>query len=139
MDHQRFARLNSHRVRSYTRTLDHADADVALAATSAVIELGDPLPEGAVVLGVIANVTEDWAVGGATFEADIGDGSDADKFTPTALDIDGGIALLTQAVFIPGGGDQLTLTITGSVNLSTLTSGIMALTVLFVDPDDKAA
>lgn len=139
MDEQTLLKLQHWRMRSYSRTVSRTDADVALAATSAVIELGDPLPEGAIVLGVIANVTADWAVSAATFAADIGDGSDDDYFTPTQLDIDGGIALLQQSVCLPAGGKQLTLTITGSVNLSTLTSGSMALTVLYVVPSDKAA
>jgi hypothetical protein len=140
----RFARVqrqaatgNSARIQAYQRLFDHADTDVALVDTSAEIELGDVLPDGALVLDLISDVTEDWTDGGAgTFSADVGDGSDPDKFTPTILDWDNGIARQVQAAGpIDGGGDQLTVTITGSVNLSTLTAGKTLLTVLYVVPD----
>lgn len=123
-------------VQAYTRVFDCDDTDVALAAHSAAINFGSALPTGAVVLGVIADVTEDFSDGGAsTFSADVGvSGGDDDLFTPTALDIDNGVALYTQSVAIAASGTQLAVTISGSVNLSTLTTGTMTLTVLFCVP-----
>jgi hypothetical protein len=125
-----------HIVREYKRVFDHADTDINVAATSAVINLGDPLPADAIVIGVIADVTQDWADAGAgTFSADVGVASgDDDRFTPTALDIDGGVAELGQTVLLQAGGTQLAVTFTGSVNLSTLVTGTMTLRVFFVQP-----
>jgi len=126
-------------VRSYYRLYDHADADVALVATSAAIALGDVTPTNAMVLSIHADVTEDWTDGAAgTFTADVGDGTDADAFTPTALDIDNGIAVLgSQVTNLPASAKPITVTFSSSVNLSTATAGKLALTVYFVVPDQQ--
>lgn len=126
--------------RSYTRTFAFSDAAIDIAAVTAAINLGDPLPVGSIVMGVIADVTVDWTDGGAgVFSADVGIASgDADLYTPTALDIDGGIALLTQAQCQPASGVQLAVTFDGDVNLGTMTAGSMALTVLYVVPEALA-
>lgn len=119
-------------IQCYRRVFDHADADVALAATTAVIDFGAALPAGAVVLAVHANVTEDWTDGSSgTFSADVGEsGGDDDRYTPTALDIDGGIAELgTQFTGLLG--TQLAVTFTGSVDLDTATAGKLDLRVYF--------
>lgn len=123
---------------SYTRVFDHADTDIAVAAGSAAISLGDPLPQGAVVLGVFVDNTEDWTDGSAgTFAADVGDGTDADAFTPTALDIDNGVARLDANAnqYTAAGEVQLTVTISGSVDLDTLTAGTMSMTILWCVPN----
>lgn len=126
-------------MQTYTRTFDHADTDVAVAATSAAIELGDALPAGAVVYAVTADVTEDWSDGGAgTFDLDVGDGTDDDLFTPTQVVLDGGVALRTQSACIPAGGVQLTVTIVSDVNLSTATTGTVELKVHFAVPYNEA-
>lgn len=124
------------RVQAYRRTFDHADTDIAVADTSVAIDFGDALPVGAIVLAVIADITQDWSDGGAgVFGADVGvSGGDADLYTPTELNIDGGVALQTQFVGIPASGVQLAVTITGDVNLDTLTTGTMVLTVLYMVP-----
>jgi hypothetical protein len=118
------------------RVFDHADTDVALAATSAAIDLGDALPAEAIVLGVRADNTQDWTDGVAgTFAMDVGDGATADKFNPTAaLDIDGGIAVLGEFTTVHSSEDQLTVTISSTVNLSTATAGTTELTVYYVVP-----
>lgn len=123
-------------IQTYTRTFAFDDVEIDVAALTASVDIGDTLPAGAIVLAVIADVTVDWTDGGAgVFSADVGiSGGDADLFTPTALDIDGGIALLTQTMAMPGGGEQLAVTFDGDVNLSTLTAGSMDLTVLFCVP-----
>jgi len=124
-------------VREYLRTFSFDDVDIDVAATSAAISFGDVLPTGAVVVAVWADVTADWTDGGAgTFSADLGDGSDPDRYTPTALDIDGGIATLgNQVLWDPSGGVQLEITFTGDVNLSTLTGGTMVFRVWFIVPE----
>lgn len=135
---ERAARETSQWVmRTYTRTFDHADTDVAVEDTSAAIELGDALPEGAVVYAVTADVTEDWSDGSTgTFDLDVGDGTDDDLFTPTQVELDGGTALRTQSVAIPAGGVQLTVTFVSSVNLDTATGGTVELKVHFAVPQD---
>lgn len=128
------------KVQTVRRTFAFDDADVAVAAVSVDIDFGDPLPAGAFVLGVYANVTEDWTDGGAgVFFADVGvSGGDSDRFTPTALDIDGGIAELTQSVLLSADGTQLAVHIEGDVNLSTLTGGSMDLVVVYFVPEESA-
>ena len=127
------------RIQSYARTIAFDDVDVDVAATSAEVDIGDPLPAGAFVLGVYANVTEDFDDGAAgTFSADVGDsGGDDDRYTPTALDIDGGVAELgSQLSMLPAGGEQITVTLTGSANLSTLTSGSVDIVVTYFVPTE---
>jgi hypothetical protein len=127
-------------VRARTHTYAFGDADVAVAATSVALNLGNPLPTGAFVLGVYANVTVSFTDGSTgTFSADVGVASgDDDRFTPTALDIDGGVAELTQSVLLPASGTQLAVTISSSVNLSTATAGSFALTVIYFVPRSLA-
>lgn len=121
---------------SYYRLFDWENTDLEVAALFKVITFGSPLPAGAIVLSVIADITEDWGDGGAgTFGADVGVLSgDDDLFTPTELDIDSGAALQIQNLFIPAGGIQLAVRFFGSANLSTLTSGTMGLTVVYAVP-----
>lgn len=128
------------RVQTVRRTFAFDDADVDVEAVSVDIDFGDPLPAGAFVLGVYANVTEDWTDGGSgVFFADVGvSGGDSDRFTPTALDIDGGIAELTQSVLLSADGTQLAVHIEGDVNLSTLTGGSMDLVVVYFVPEESA-
>ena len=124
-------------VQSYVRVFDHADPDVALEDTTAAIDLGAVLPVGAIVLAVVADNTEAWTDGDAgTFSMDVGvSAGDDDLFTPTALDIDGGIALLNaNHAPVPASGTQLAVTITGSVDLDTATAGTTQVTVLFTVP-----
>lgn len=122
------------------RTFAFDDTDVAVAATSAVITFGDPLPINAVVESVHATFT-DWTDGSSgTFEADVGVLSgDDDRFTPTALDIDGAASgELNQTVNLPGNNSgattQLAVKFGSDVNLSTLTGGTMVLTVYYYVP-----
>lgn len=139
LDHKshELALLRGSLVKSYRRNFAFDDADVAVEDTSVAIDLGQPLPAGAIALAVLAD-NVDWTDGGAgTFAANVGDGTDDDKFTPTELDIDNGDARLDQQILVPAGGDQLTVTITGSVNLDTLTAGSLDLQVLYVVPDEK--
>lgn len=121
---------------AYRRTFAFDDAEIDVAAVTASIDIGDPLPAGAIVTAVIADITQDFSDGGAgVFGADVGvSGGDADLYTPTELNIDGGVALQSQAVNIPAGAVQLAVTFTGDVNLSTLTGGAVEITVFFVVP-----
>lgn len=117
---------------SIKRTFAFDDSDIAVAATSAEIDLGGPLPPDAVVVGLFADITADWDDGAAgTFAADVGNATDDDKFTATELDIDGGVSQDNRSIYIPAGGDTLRVTFSGSANLSTLTSGVMELTIWF--------
>lgn len=126
------------RVMSVSRSFAFDDEDVAVEDTSVEIALGDPLPEGAIVLGVIADVTADWTDGSTgSFDLDVGDGTDDDLFTPTQVVLDGGAALRTQNAFVPAGGVQLTVTFVSSVDLDTLTGGAVDLTVLYVVPKEQ--
>ena len=121
---------------AYRRTFLFSDVEIDVAALTASIDFGAALPEGAIVTAVISDVTEDFTDGGAgVFSADVGiSAGDADLYTPTELNIDGGIALQTQAVNVPASEIQLAVTFTGDVNLSTLTAGTVEITVLFVVP-----
>lgn len=126
------------RVMQLSRSFRFDDPDVAVAATSAKIPLGNPLPAGAVVLGVVCDVTDDWTDGSTgTFDLDVGDGTTDDLFTPTQVVLDGGVALRTQSVMVPAGGVQLTVTFVSSVNLNTLTGGAADLQVLYVVPKEQ--
>lgn len=136
---QRLADLESFgRVMSVSRSFAFDDADIAVEDTSVEIPLGSPLPEGAIVLAVICDVTADWTDGSTgTFDLDVGDGTDDDLFTPTQVALDGGAALITQSVAVPAGGVQLTVTFVSSVDLDTLTGGTADLTVLYVVPKEQ--
>lgn len=127
------------RVGMYHREFDHADTDVAVAATSVDIDFGAALPTNAIVAAVLANVTEAFDDDGPTdtYEADVGVSSgDEDKYTPTALTLDDVADLGTQVVFLDGSATQLAVQFraSGSKLLNTLVSGKLDLTVLFVTP-----
>ena len=126
------------RVMSVSRSFAFDDADIAVEDTSVEIPLGSPLPKGAIVLAVIADVTADWTDGSTgTFDLDVGDGTDDDLFTPTQVVLDGGAALRTQNAFVPAGGVQLTVTFVSSVDLDTATGGAVDITVLYVVPKEQ--
>jgi len=127
------------RVGIYHREFDHADTDVAVAATSADIDFGSALPTNAIVAAVLSNVTEAFDDDGPTdtYEADVGVSSgDADKYTPTPLTLDTQADLGTQVVFLAGSATQLAVQFRASDAklLNTLQSGKLDLTVLFVTP-----
>lgn len=128
------------RLQALTHSFSYLDAAIDIAAQTAAINIGDPLPAGAFVLGVYANILTDWTDGGAsTFAADVGIASgDDDRYTPTELNIDGGAAEQAQTVMLPAGGNQLCVTFSGSVNLGTLTGGTMDLTVIYFVPTGTA-
>lgn len=130
---------NVGQVYAYSRVVDWEDTDVAVADTTASIDIGDALPAGAVIIGVTADVTEDFSDGGSgTFDADVGiSGGDDDAYTPTQLAIDGGVAFLgaNAPQFTPAGGVQLAITLVSSVNLDTLTGGTANITVYWIQPN----
>jgi len=114
------------------RTFAFDDADIALAATEAIIPLAGALPGGCVVVGIYADNT-DWTDGGVgTFSMDIGNATDDNKFTATPIDIDNGNFVDNRGVYIPADADQLQVKITGSVNLDTLTAGQTELTIYYI-------
>lgn len=119
----------------YYRTFTFLDSDIAVADTSAVIDFGPELPPGALVVSVISNVAESFTDGDVgTFSADVGIIGDDDLYTPTALDIDGAVAVQSQSSAQDADGVQLKVKFSGSVNLSTLTAGEVGITVLYVIP-----
>lgn len=133
------AETADYRMKAYTRTFDHADTDIAVAAASAAIDFGSALPAGAIVHAVLANVTEAYDNSADTFTADVGISSgDADAYTPTALDLSTGVAVLTtQTVNTKASAVQLAVTITSSSgDLDTLTAGTVVITVLYFVPDE---
>jgi hypothetical protein len=130
----------SGRIQSYTRTFAFDDPDVALASHTATIDFGDPLPGGAVVLSTSAVFGQQWSDGDTgTFELDVGLGPTPDYFTAAAYDIDGGSVPAAKPAGLPVGnakGEQVTVTITGSVNLNTASAGVTLIQLVFVVPED---
>lgn len=123
-----------------THTYTFADAEFDVAAVSAAVDFGDALPDGAVVVAVYANTTVLWTDGAVgTFAMDVGiSAGDDDHYTPTELNVDGATGVQAQSTFLPAGGVQLAVKVTGSVNLSTLTAGSTALRVLYCVPTSTA-
>jgi hypothetical protein len=122
------------RVYALRRAVDCDDTDVAVAAHSVAIDFGDPLPAGAVVIAVTADNTENWTDGATgVFTGDIGTGG-VNKYTPTSLDIDGGVAFLSQNLAQEADGVQLQILLSSNVNLSTATAGTTTITVYYIVP-----
>lgn len=123
-------------VYSLQKTFNYDDPEIAVEDTSAVVDLSDALPAGAIALTTIAELTEAWSDGSTgTFSADVGEkGGDDDLLTPTPLDIDGSLGTTFQNVSLPIGGETLAVTFTGSVDLDTATAGSVTITVLYLMP-----
>ena len=119
-----------------TSAFAYDDADIDVAALTATRTLAADLPAGTVVLGVESTTTVDWDDGAAgTFQADLGDGTDADEYSADVGNIDGGASRVGAAIMmaLTAEGD-LIMTITGSANLSTLTGGATTFKVFIALP-----
>lgn len=120
---------------AYQRTFDWEDSDVDVVAGSAAINLGDALPADAFVLAVHASVTEAFDDGSSgTFDLDLGVVGTSNQFLVDG-DLDSTAELATPTLYpVIASAEQLLVTIKGNVNLSTLTSGTVVVTVLYSVP-----
>lgn len=120
-----------------SQVFNHADVDIAVSSPTVAIDMGDPLPTGAIVLATIGVVSEIFGGGGAVaVTADVGRAiEDDDLFTPTPINLHAG-AVVTYPQFngFPAAGYQLAVTINSDVDLDTLTGGELTVTVLYVVP-----
>lgn len=115
--------LEALRFRKITRTLAFDDVDVDLAALTAEIDVGSPLSASALVLCVRVSVGTAYTDGATgAFSLDVGTAADPNKYTASAVDLTSE-AVTSNVLFLDAGEDQIQVTITGDVNLDTLTAG----------------
>lgn len=114
------------------RTFAFDEEDLDVAALEAVIDLGEPLPDGAYIVGMYAEVTDAWEAGDGAFTATLSIQDDANAwFTPMTLDDEG---KYQTSVMLAASGAQLLVTFEGDENLSTLTAGALVVHVLYAVP-----
>ncbi len=130
------------RIRRVQTILNFNDADVALVAMTANVDRAALLlPADALIVGTELNVTSDFDNGAAsTCKVDIGIAGSATLYLTGAADNLGTVTRTNGGAAganIPGfaGGQQIRLTLTCSVNLSTETKGRVIVGVLYVRTD----
>lgn len=130
------------RIRRVQTVLNFNDVEVALAAMTANVDRAALLlPPDAMIIGTDLNVTIDFDNGAAsTCKADIGLAGSATVFLVGAADnlgvvtrTNGGVPGANMPSF--AGGQQVRITLTSSVNLSTETKGRVVVGVLYVRTD----
>lgn len=128
------------RIRVAEATVTFTDASAG-AMTKTLDLAAFLLPAGAILLGTELNVTNDFDDGAAcTTKVDIGISGSGTIFLVGAADNLGTIARTnggTAGSTIPSyqGTTQVRLTITGSVNLNTLTKGSVTIRLVYVNSD----
>lgn len=127
------ARSGGAGIQTITSVFDHADTDLAVAATSATRNLSALLPIGTLVHGYDIDVTEVFnAAGSGTFELEIGNGTTSDLYVNDCGNIDNAQARTHGAVMARvATSSRLVATYKGSHNLDTATAGTATL-YLFV-------
>lgn len=121
---------------TFTSAFAYDDADVNVAALTMTRTIAADLPAGSVVLGVESTTTVDWGDGaGGAFQADLGDGTDADEYSADVGAIDSGASHVGAAVMMTLASEgDLVMTLTGDANLSTLTGGATTFKVFVALP-----
>ena len=120
-------------IQTITSVVDHADTDLAVAATSATRNLSGLLPIGALIHGYDIDVTEVFnSAGTGTFELEVGNGTTSDLYVNDAGNIDSAVARTHGAVMARvATSSRIVATYKGSNNLDTATAGTATL-YLFV-------
>lgn len=121
------------RVRRATVTFSKAELNAAGTGVKTLSKLFGTIPPSAIILYTLQKTPTAVTDGAAgTFVLDVGDNTTADNILADG-DIDAGTTpILTETnAFIAAGG-TFKATVTGSVNLSTVTAGSVSLTVFFI-------
>lgn len=107
-------------------------ADLTAAAHSQAIAAGSIPPE-AVVLGYKSVVAEAFTDGaGATFTADLGDGTTADKIASAVAFRSTGKAVPAAGLSVLVDGGTWTITVKAGVNVNTATAGDATVTIFYI-------
>ena len=125
------------RISAIQKTINFDDAEVAVVAmTTGAIPFGSALPENATFIGAHWNVIDDFDDGATgTFDGHLGVTGAADRFE-AAANLDAIADVTTPGpVYIGANPTNLVWTITGDVNLSTLTGGQVVLTVYYIETE----
>lgn len=114
----------SGRILTTTAQFNYDDTDVAVAATSMTRNILTGFPLGTFLIGYDINTTADWTDGSTgAFNLAVGDGTTANQYGADVGNIDGGASHTGGAICQAILAANVVATITGDVNLDTLTGG----------------